>query len=75
MALASTSEPNAILQGGPAETFPDHERLRFVDESQHVVKIEYGNRYEHFLSSGRTVSHESALLRVFEWARCTYVAE
>ncbi len=69
------SPPNAILQGGPAQDLPEHERILFVDESQHIVKVQRGNRYEHFQNLGQTVHRHSTLLRVFEWTRRTYVAE
>jgi hypothetical protein len=73
--MALGTNPNVILQGGPAESFPEHERVRFLDDSLHVLKLPRGNRYEHFRLSARTVRHNSSVLRVFEWTGSTYVAE
>ncbi|MFB6893733.1 DUF5988 family protein [Kitasatospora sp. NPDC056327] len=69
------TEPNTILEGGPATGLPEHERVRFLDAEQHVLKLPRGNRYEHFRRSHRTVRHRASELRVFEWTGSTFVAE
>ncbi|MFB8239211.1 DUF5988 family protein [Kitasatospora purpeofusca] len=54
---------------------PEHERLRFPDAGQHVLKPPHAVRYEHFRRSQRTARHRSAEPRVFEWKGSTFVAE
>ncbi|MEV7783091.1 DUF5988 family protein [Kitasatospora sp. NPDC088351] len=73
--MALDTEPNTILEGGPANGLPEHERVRFLDAEQHVLKLPRGNRYEHFRRSHRTVRHEASESRVFEWTGSTRPAE
>jgi hypothetical protein len=70
-----TTTPNAILAGGPAEKFPEVERLRHIIGSESKLKLLRGNRYEHFQRTAETILHELGELRVFTWTGCTYVAE
>ncbi|MFI8952682.1 DUF5988 family protein [Streptomyces sp. NPDC053750] len=67
--------PNVILYGGPIDEIPEHERIRHVTDLDDTVKIFRGHRYEHYVSSGRTERHGEHELVVFDWTRCTYVAE
>ncbi|RBM18543.1 DUF5988 family protein [Streptomyces sp. PT12] len=70
----SLPEPNVILRGGPLER-ADPQRLRHVRDTEMTLKIPVGNAYEHFHPTPETVLHDGSELRVFEWARRTYVAE
>lgn len=73
MTVATT--PNAILIGGPAESFPETARLRSASVSEVILKVLHGNRYEHFRRTAETIRHELGELSVFTWTGSTYVAE
>ncbi|MEU8379186.1 DUF5988 family protein [Streptosporangium sp. NPDC048865] len=64
-------EPNVILRGGPA-WIPETERIRHHADPDSVIKLPWGNRYEHFKPTDETAS---AGLRVMEWTGFTCVAE
>ncbi len=70
----SELHPNIILEGGP-EWQELGSRLRSVDQSESVLKIRAGNRYEHFHRTERQILHQGQQLHVFEWSRSTFVAE
>ncbi|GAA5079967.1 hypothetical protein HNP84_007242 [Thermocatellispora tengchongensis] len=68
--------PNVFLSGGPGTALADEERLRYLpDLNVTTVKVLCGNRYEHFEASTDTTLVGDRELRVFVWARRTYVAE
>lgn len=50
--------------------------MRYLpDLTVDAVKVLCGNRYEHFEANTETTVIDDRELRVFEWTRCTYVAE
>ncbi|WP_408629913.1 DUF5988 family protein [Amycolatopsis aidingensis] len=67
-------EPNALLVGGPS-TLPDTERLRCVPNNDDPVKIELGNRYEHFVPTSEITTSGEWTVQVFTWICRTYAAE
>jgi hypothetical protein len=67
--------PNAILAGGPADQLPQAERLRHITNSETKLKLQRGNRYEHFQRTTETIPHELGELCVFAWTGSTYLAE
>lgn len=71
----SAKNVNALLRGGPAAQLTDHERIRYVAETDRSVKILQGNRYEHFEPTSEFTRHEGQNLCVFVWTHSTYVAE
>ncbi|WP_194922143.1 DUF5988 family protein [Catenulispora rubra] len=70
----SLREPNVILRGGPA-ALSGKKRVRSVADSDSVLKLQNGNRYDHYESTSETVIDDGRLLKVFVWVQCTYVAE
>ncbi|MFT2018184.1 DUF5988 family protein [Streptomyces sp. 796.1] len=72
--MPTTSPPNALLRGGPAQ-LADEARTRHVAADQSHLKLPMGNCYEHFRATQETVSHQGEELRVFAWEGRTYVAE
>lgn len=68
-------EVNAVLRGGPAAHFTDDERIRYVPDTGNSLKLQRGNRYEHFEPTTEIMQHEGRDLVVFTWTRVTYVAE
>nr|WP_063818082.1 DUF5988 family protein [Herbidospora sakaeratensis] len=74
--MAGDDNPNVFLRGGSTSAIAEVQRLRHVpDLTVSTVKILVGNRYEHFEASSDTTLVDDRELRVFEWSRCTYVAE
>ncbi|MCA2217189.1 DUF5988 family protein [Jidongwangia harbinensis] len=75
--MGENGVPNVFLRGGdPQAAIADEQRLRYLpDSSTTTVKILCGNRYEHFEASPDTTLVDDRELRVFDWARRTYVAE
>ncbi|WP_374199969.1 DUF5988 family protein [Kitasatospora sp. SUK 42] len=65
----------AVAAGLLAAGLPEHERLRFPDTEQHVLKLPRTVRYEHFRRSQRTVGHRREEPWVFEQTGSTAVAE
>ncbi|HEX5114838.1 MAG TPA: DUF5988 family protein [Pseudonocardiaceae bacterium] len=64
-----------ILRGGSAEHLPDALCTRHVEDSGVPLKIQWGNRYEHFSPTVEKVIHDGNELLVFAWTTTTYVAE
>jgi hypothetical protein len=69
-----TSAPNVLLRGGPPSLSAD-DRRRLVPDLGSLLKLLWGNRYEHFSPTSETVSDDGRTLRVFQWITCTYIAE
>lgn len=67
--------PNAFLVGGPLGAVTETDRVCFVEESAESLKLDRGNRYEHYSRSPETLEHETGLLRVYTWTGSTFVAE
>lgn len=67
-------EPNAILRGGP-HSLGAQGRVVAVADRIAVLKVPNGNRYEHFAPSAETVAADGRVLQVWNWVRCTYIAE
>lgn len=72
--MATTTTPNSLLQGGPREITEDA-RLRWVPDRQDVVKMPWGNGYEHFVRTSARVQRFGHQVRVFAWSHRTYLAE
>ncbi|MGO4425034.1 DUF5988 family protein [Streptomyces sp. MCAF7] len=75
MTAVQTPRANVILRGGPASQMPETERVRYVADPAFSLKLQRGNRYEHFEPTQETVQHGEDHLQVFTWTRVTYVAE
>ncbi|GAB1818678.1 DUF5988 family protein [Herbidospora sp. RD11066] len=74
--MAGNDIPNVFLRGGSTSVLAEDDRLRYLpDLTVTTLKILCGNRYEHFEASADTTLVDDRELRVFEWARHTYVAE
>lgn len=71
----STHSPNVILVGGPPPELSQEHRVVFVEDVQTKVKIQNGNRYEHFEPTGEKVVNDKRELLVYAWSACTYIAE
>ncbi|NGO71859.1 DUF5988 family protein [Streptomyces boncukensis] len=67
--------PNALLVGGPDWSNDEPWRVRHVKPEQITIKVNVGNRYEHFQRTGQEVVREQRQLNVFEWSHSTFVAE
>jgi len=68
--------PNAFLSGGPARTLAEEQRLcHLPDLEVPKVRIQCGNRYEHFEASPETAVIDGREVRVFVWSLRTYLAE
>lgn len=68
-------DANVVLLGGPATHFPDEERIRYVPDTDAPLKLQRGNRYEHFEPTAEKIHHGGRELQVFCWTRFTYLAE
>ncbi|MBP8532285.1 DUF5988 family protein [Streptomyces sp. MK37H] len=75
MTAVQSPRANVLLRGGPASQMSEAERVRYVADPALSLKIQRGNRYEHFEPTPETVSHDGSDLQVFAWSRVTYVAE
>ncbi|MDT3399357.1 DUF5988 family protein [Streptomyces sp. B1866] len=71
----SLPDVNVVLCGGPAVRYPDADRLRYLPDTASALKLERGDRYEHFEPTAETVEHDGRRLLVFAWTRHTYMAE
>ncbi|MFF4364448.1 DUF5988 family protein [Streptomyces sp. NPDC001604] len=70
------SAPNAFLRGGSRTLLPDEERLHYLPNLEvDRVKVLCGNCYEHFEASSETTLIDDRELKVFVWARRTFLAE
>ncbi|GHH92976.1 DUF5988 family protein [Streptomyces capillispiralis] len=67
------TEPNVLLTGGKG--VPDAVRTHRVDRLTDRLKLELGNRYEHFEATSETREVEGRALHVYAWIYRTYVAE
>lgn len=74
-AISSLEEPNALLTGGPQVFGTDNGRIWFAKRLDQVVKLQNGNRYEHFAPTPETVLVDGRSLRVFRWQGYTKIAE
>lgn len=72
--VTASEEMNVILQGGPAG-LPHHERLRYVSQATHDVKVPYGNGYEHFAPTQTYQKENGYHVAVFRWTGTTKIAE
>ncbi|MFE2219471.1 DUF5988 family protein [Streptomyces canus] len=65
---------NALLRGGLRK--PDeHEVLTHVEDLDETFKLRVENRYDHFAPTDEFVRRGDSELRVFRYARHTYIAE
>jgi len=71
----TVTAPNVILQGDPPAWPLEEERVRHIPEPGGVFKLQRGNRYEHFRSTGRTENVGGRELHIYEWSHSTYIAE
>ncbi|MET7467472.1 DUF5988 family protein [Micromonospora sp. NPDC005686] len=69
------SRPNTILLGCPTANFPETAQIRSTADSEQIVKVLNGNRYEHFRRTPEVIQHRLGDLSVFTWTGSTYVAE
>lgn len=68
--------PNAILRGGPLQGAEVAARVCRVEEpASRAVKLEMGDRYEHFRPVPETEEVGGRRLCVLDWSHTTYVAE
>lgn len=67
-------EANVVLLGGPPSLPPD-KRIKHVSDISDKVKLQLGNRYEHFQPTTEVRRFGDRELRVFFWTDRTYVAE
>ena len=72
--MTTSSTPNSLLHGGP-EQITEEVRLRCVPDHQDVVKMHWGNAYEHFVRTTERVRRSGHEVRVFTWSHRTYLAE
>jgi hypothetical protein len=72
--VTASEKMNVILQGGPAG-LPHHERLRYVSQATHDVKVPYGNGYEHFAPTHTYQKVNEHHVAVFRWTGTTKIAE
>ncbi|MEU7835684.1 MULTISPECIES: DUF5988 family protein [unclassified Nonomuraea] len=72
--VTASEEMNVILQGGPAG-LPHHERLRYVSQAIHDVKVPHGNGYEHFAPTHTYQKLNGYHVAVFRWTGTTKIAE
>lgn len=72
--MTITTNPNSLLHGGPVQ-IADDDRLRWVPDHQDVVKLPWGNGYEHFVRTGERTRRWGREVRLFTWSHRTYLAE
>ncbi|OIJ68229.1 DUF5988 family protein [Streptomyces mangrovisoli] len=70
----NTVSANALLLGGPYRT-AGHEIVAHVADHGEIFKMRVENRYDHFAPTEEFVQRGESALRVFRYARHTYVAE